>query len=339
MNFKPWLDDLYRFVRFSASGATMVLPVLGAVSVEPRLSPGVMTKLVGVGAAFHVFAYIHNDLCDYELDRTQPLRANYPLIQGRISPLQAGVVTILAVPAAFALQTTGRAPTAPLPPARLALGIAMLALGAYNHWGKRVRWPILTDLIQALGWTALLVAGALQRGKPTRLTALLASYESLVIMLVNGVHGALRDLANDRYRGAQTTAIMFGATVDAHGNLEVPLSMKIYALSLQICLLILPLWSASTNQMALTPAAQRMALGTVTVGTLLTGALLGQGLRGKLRPVDLGMLHLILLLSMPIALVSPGMSPTSRGLLLTVHLVPLLANGMTWQALQRLGRR
>ncbi|WP_129673594.1 UbiA family prenyltransferase [Candidatus Chloroploca sp. Khr17] len=338
MNFKLWLDDLYRFVRFSASGATMVLPVLGAVSVELRLSPGAMAKLVGMGAAFHVFAYVHNDLCDRELDRTQPLRVDYPLIQGRISPPQAGAVAALAVPAAFALQTTGMASTIPLRPARLALGLAVLALGAYNHWGKRVRWPILTDLIQALGWTALLAAGALQCGKPTRLTALLAIYESLVIMLVNGVHGALRDLANDRDRGAQTTAIMFGATVNAHGTMEVPLLMKIYALSLQLCLLILPLWGASTNQMALTPAAQRVALGAVSLVVLLTGTLFGQGLRGKLRPVDLGMLHLILLLSMPIALVSPGMVPTSQGVLLTVHMVPLLANGMTWQALQRLGR-
>ncbi|NTU85807.1 MAG: hypothetical protein HGA45_41835, partial [Chloroflexales bacterium] len=81
--------DIYRFFRVSAFGATAVLPILGAASVDPGLAGRRAAELLGVAAAFHAFAYIDNDICDLEVDRTQPLRAAYPLVRGAVSPRAA----------------------------------------------------------------------------------------------------------------------------------------------------------------------------------------------------------------------------------------------------------
>jgi hypothetical protein len=52
-------------------------------------------------------------------------------------------------------------------------------------------------------------------------------------VLVNGVHGGLRDLPNDLAHGSHTTAIQFGARPAGSGVL-VPASLRRYCWSLQI---------------------------------------------------------------------------------------------------------
>jgi hypothetical protein len=46
------------------------------------------------------------------------------------------------------------------------------------------------------------------------------------------------------------------------------------------------------------------------------------------------MLHLILILSAPVALVAPALNGPARAALLAAHGVPLLANGLTFDALR-----
>ncbi len=329
--------DLYRFFRLSAAGATLVLPLLGAASVERGLTMGRASRLLGVAAAFHAFAYVHNDVCDLEVDRTQPLRAAYPLVRGAITQREAMAIALGAAGAAFAIDAAGDGrPGESLPPAvgrRACLGAALALMGAYNRWGKRASFPPLTDLLQALGWAALIGYGALSEGRPTRLTGLLASYELLLILMVNGVHGALRDLENDAARGARTTAIMLGARQREDGGLAVPAALAAYALALQAALLALPLWGAAANVAGYAPRERRAAVAGAGAVTALTLALLGAAARGGARPADVGMLHLILLLTAPLTLVAPGMRPGPRAALLLSHTLPLLANGMTYEAL------
>ncbi|NTV64297.1 MAG: UbiA family prenyltransferase, partial [Oscillochloris sp.] len=235
------LLDAYRFFRFSASGATAVLPLLGAGSVCSQLEARRTLELLGVAAAFHAFAYVHNDVCDLAIDRTQPLRADYPLVRGAISPRAALTIALACVPTAFAI---GRRDAAP---GRLSLVGAFGLMAAYNRWGKACPFPPLTDLLQGAGWALLIAYGATADGEvPTRLTQLLLAYELLLILMVNGVHGALRDLENDQSCGAQTTAIMFGARQTA-GGMQLPPALLAYALLLQLALLALPIYAASQN--------------------------------------------------------------------------------------------
>ncbi|MBX0328117.1 UbiA family prenyltransferase [Oscillochloris sp. ZM17-4] len=341
--------DAYRFFRFSAFGATAVLPLLGAGSVRPRLGLRPALGLLGVAAAFHAFAYVHNDVCDLELDRSQPLRAEYPLVRGDVSPRAALAVALGCVPLAFVIDawllgderraTNGQQPISHPPssfilhPSSL-LASAFALMAAYNRWGKACPFPPATDLLQGAGWTLLIAYGAAAVGRPAgRLTGALMAYELLLILMVNGVHGALRDIGNDRGRGAYTTAIMLGAAETPDG-LRVPAGLLAYALALQAGLLALPLWAATENL-----GSYRASHGTVVAfgvsGTVgLTVALLAEAARGGARPADVGMLHLILLLSAPVALVAPGLGPPLRAVTLLAHTLPLLANGMTYDALR-----
>ncbi|NNJ10302.1 UbiA family prenyltransferase [Chloroflexales bacterium ZM16-3] len=329
------LLDIYRFFRFSAFGATAVLPLLGAGSVRPKLGWRRTLGMLGVAATFHAFAYVHNDVCDLEIDRSQPLRADYPLVRGDVSPQAAMAVAVGCVPLAFAVDrwaADDRRRDAP--PGRLYLAAAFALMATYNRWGKACPFPPLTDLAQGAGWALLIAYGAAAAGRPAgRLTSALMGYELLLILMVNGVHGALRDLGNDQVCGARTTAMMLGAA-ETPGGLRMPPGLLAYALTLQVALLALPMWAAATN-LGSYPAVPGgvAALGVSSIGGL-TVALLAEAARGGARPADVGMLHLILLLSAPVALVTPGLGRPLRAATLLAHTLPLLANGMTYDALR-----
>jgi 4-hydroxybenzoate polyprenyltransferase len=329
MNITTLLWDLYHFSRFSALGATAALPLLGAGSVSAQLTPRRATGLLAVASAFHLFAYLHNDICDLDLDRTQPRRRHYPLVRGAVQPELALGLALICVPLAFALHTRLVAGDARRPArgdARTSLVAAFGALAIYNRWGKACPFPPLTDLVQALGWAALLRYGALATGgAPTTLTRLLMAYEVLLILMVNGVHGALRDLENDAARGARTTALFLGARME-EGRLRLSPALLVHIVTLQAALLALPLWYVAT----------RSGKGAGGVVALAAGAALslarlardGQASDGA------GMAHLVLLLSVPVALVAPRLAPLPRLALLAAHLVPLLPNGATYAALR-----
>jgi 4-hydroxybenzoate polyprenyltransferase len=342
--------DVYRFTRFSAFGATAVLPLLGAGLAGRRLAPAQIAHLLGVAAAFHVFAYVDNDLVDLDLDRGQPLRAAYPLVRGAVGPRTARAISLGALAAAFLFdqrlrsqvaggrtQGAGITPHAPRstphamisPHTALVLACALMAL--YNRYGKRCPLPPLTDAVQGLGWAALIAYGA--DGRVNRPVAWLMLHELLLILLVNGVHGPLRDLANDAANGARTTARWLGARVDASGALHIPPALGAYALALQSGMagsLIAVLYAVETHT---APQRRAAALG-LGACLSLTGALLGVAARTRAPASVVGMLHLILILSAPVALVAPALNGPARAALLAAHGVPLLANGLTFDALR-----
>jgi 4-hydroxybenzoate polyprenyltransferase len=328
--FRNLLADAYHTLRLSAFGATAALPLLGAAVADRSLDGRRAAGLLGVAAAFHAFAYVHNDFCDLELDRTQPLRAAYPLVRGALNPRSALALALASLPVAYALDMRIAAPER-AGTRRLRLAAALALLAVYNRWGKSCPLPPLTDFIQALGWAALLAYGAAVTGRPDPpLLRLLMAYELGLIMQVNGVHGALRDLANDYTHGAHTTAIWFGARPRPNGGMHVPPLLGAYALTLQAVLFAVPL-----KALGLLPPRQRLpaALG-VGLTTGLTLVLFAAAARKPTRPADLGMLQLILILTAPIALIAPAMAPAPRTLLLLAHSLPLLANAMTYEALR-----
>lgn len=329
------LLDTYRFFRFSAFGATAVLPLLGAGSLRPGLGMRQTLGLLGVATFFHAFAYVHNDVCDLDLDRSQPLRADYPLVRGDISPGAALAIALGCVPAAFVIDAwLVRHDERPAASGRPHLAAAFALMAAYNRWGKAAPFPPLTDLAQGVGWALLVAYGAAATGQaPRKITAALMAYEVVLILMVNGVHGALRDLRNDRARGARTTAIMLGAEETAEG-LRAPPGLAAYALALQATLSALPMWAAAQNLPGHRAAPGSVAAFGVSGIAGLTAALLVAAKAGRARPADVGMLHLILLLSAPVALVAPGMALPLRAATLLSHTLPLLANGMTYDALR-----
>lgn len=210
---RAWVDDVYLTLHVAAMGFSLVLPLLGAAfSGAPIGADGVAWRL-GIAFTFHLFAYALNDVCDLPVDRTEPQRADDPLVRGVIRRGTVLALAMLQLPLLAALWATGGAS----PRTGAALAFAVLSLAAYDRWGKSLRVPLLLDLVQGLGWAALLLAGVPAdlswAGPPATAAVAVVVY----ILLVNGLVGPLRDLANDHAAGAHTTALMLGVRPQGTG--------------------------------------------------------------------------------------------------------------------------
>lgn len=240
---KTWHAFLifHEFIRFAAFGFTVMLPLLGAASVARHLSIAQMLGLIIVALNFHSFSFVFNDVIDLPIDRTQSLRTQSPLVQGIIRPWQALIFAVLQIPVAllitFWLGGNGWA--------YFTLGTGFLLMAVYDVWGKRMVVPFVTDVIQGGGWAMLVLYGASVAGEELNPLALeLFSFMVVYVIMINGVHASLRDLANDLKWGMRSTAILFGARPHHATQVNVPRRLAVYAYALQallIGLLLLPL--------------------------------------------------------------------------------------------------
>ncbi|MEO8083115.1 MAG: UbiA family prenyltransferase [Ardenticatenales bacterium] len=315
------VDGLLRvhFVFFSA-----LLPVLGGVSVRRTLSPGAIAALVAIGLCFHVFAYVLNDVVDLPIDRTQPLRRRDPLVRGVIRPGQALGLALAAVPLGLALTLA--------PPLRggwaaaIALCVGFGCMAVYDVYGKRAAFPPLTDAVQGVAWGSLAVVGALAVGGPTTAgTWVAAAHAALFILLINGIHGGLRDLANDVAGGARTTAIVFGARPRAAGGIDVPPAVAAFAFTVTALVLAVDGAAVWGNAFGYDGATRQAMLAVVGALAVLALGLLGAVLRphGVVFQVGFRLQMFLLLMLLPIVFF-PSLSPAVRwtlGVLLALSVV------------------
>ena len=133
-------------------------------------------------------------------------RANHPLVRGKISPKAALAIALIQIPhvliSAWLAGFSGYA--------FAALMIAIICMTVYDLWGKRIVFPPITDLIQALSWGSLTLYGAWVVGNPSLLTFILASIFIVFILLMNGVFEGVIDIEEDSAAGLRTTAMVFG---------------------------------------------------------------------------------------------------------------------------------
>jgi 4-hydroxybenzoate polyprenyltransferase len=221
-----WILLADRFLRMHYYGFTSSLVLFGAASVQEAPTWTTIVLLLGVAATFHVFAYVQNDVFDLHVDATQPLRRDDPLVAGTIAPWQAKLLAFAQVPlSAVLIREAGGPPGAYLV---MAAGFALMTV--YNLYGKRCPVPPLTDLVQGLAWGSLALVGALLAGgRVTRTTVPAVAYGATFIFLINGVHGGLRDLANDLRCGMTTTASYLGASPRPDGQVESSPALQVFA--------------------------------------------------------------------------------------------------------------
>lgn len=341
-----WAVALYLTIRASALGFTLVLPLVGAASVAAGRSAtpvaaGVdvtMSVLMFVALSFHVFAYVLNDVVDLWLDRHEPLRADSPLVQGAIGRGGLLVLAWAQVPVAFGLAFAHGARGAAL----AMLLIAFAAMAVYDLYGKRCRWPLLTDAVQSVGWCALLGLGAWWNGPVwPPFTGWITAYVFCCVMLVQGVHGGLRDLANDLHGGARTTAVWLGARPGAGSGIEVSGTMAAYAALLQGALWVTAL--AALAALASTPhgaASGAMAVLVTCVLAAATGALVMAYRRraDRRRLIAAGAWNIVCTLLVMPALVLPLLTLAEACTLVAALVLPIVAmlvyNGSHWRLAQ-----
>ena len=80
------LSKVDRFVRIHFLFFTCLWPLLGAISVKPDLSIGELSALMVAALAYHLYAFVLNDVIDLPIDRTQPLMP-YRELPGQVTKL------------------------------------------------------------------------------------------------------------------------------------------------------------------------------------------------------------------------------------------------------------
>ena len=121
-------------------------------------------------------------------------------------------------------------------------------MAVYDAWGKRAAFPPATDLIQGGAWGALVFYGAgMAPAEPDRLTVYLFAFVVVYIVMLNGVHASLRDLANDLAYGMRSTAILLGARPRNAGQLAISRRLRLYAWVLQAASIGLLWWPLLQN--------------------------------------------------------------------------------------------
>jgi len=311
------LIDVCRFFRFSVLGFSIVLPLIGAAAVSRSLTGAQLAMLAAAGVAFHIFAYVSNDVFDLEIDRTQPLRASSPMVRGVVQPRMALAIALLAVPVAMLLHWWSDGP----PRAAAALIAAMLCMLIYNLRGKRLRVPPLSDAVQALGWVALTMYGALAPGEPLTETALWLAVSIFVyVMLVNGLHGGLRDLDNDARHGARTTALYLGARPG-----HLPRVLALYGLALQLALLALAVACVMRNWPAMNRIPMPAMVAAIVAAHLVLFWYGRTALRAVANPPEMiraGVAHLFLsigVVCLPFAFFA---NPLATAVIVALYAVP-----------------
>lgn len=312
------------FVRFALLGGTLVIALLGAGSAAGQVSAVALLWLVVGATGFHNFTYVLNDLIDLPIDRTEPRRAESPLVRGTVRPWQAVLFMLLQVPIPFVM-------TAVLGGGWQAYGVlaaAFLLMAIYDIWGKST-FPLLTDFAQGVSWGCLGLWAALAVGsQATLLTWVLFAYLLIYIMLINGVHGSLRDLSNDSRYAVRSTAATFGARVEGAG-IYVPQRLKQYTRLLQLLLWLIIGWSLLGNWFGYRPLVWGITVALEVVLALLCWWWMNRALSAadeRQQMLANGGLHLMAAFAALVVLFWGYMGMGTAAVLTLLFIVPMLTH-------------
>ncbi len=324
--------QIYLFLRLSTLSFTLLLPLLGAMSGQHELNGQIILLLLPIGLTFHIFAYVLNDVVDLRVDRSEPLRSDSPLVQGKVTPRLALWFALSQAPLAFAIALVAGVSLLAL----TMLCAAFLLLALYDLFGKRCTIPLLTDFIQAAGWCALLLFGTFAAAPTINGDIIyLVVYVLIYVLLINGVHGAVRDLANDLAQQARTTAIWFGARPANATGVQLPVWFIAYAFLLQctmVAVAVIGLESVNYTQQEYWKAAVPVFTTLLASTLMLMGLLFRLSDRRSL--VAFGASHTFVSMAVLPALYLPLLSHSAVATVLAIIFLPTIAmylyNGSHW---------
>ena len=264
---KNW-DTFTIFLRFEYLSVAVIFPLIGSATATTTLTGFQLLGILGGAIAFHIYVSLLNDIIDLPLDRTNPARAAYPLVSGRISLNTALAITLIQIPIAAAIIYWQSGP----PTAYFAMAVALGMMTIYNTWGKRSPFPPAIDVIQGIGFSSLALYGAALTGGLTPLSWMAFALGVIWMVIIN-LLGGLRDLHTDLAFGVNTTPIYFG--MRPHGKEEtLPAFVPYYGYFLQLLMMIggilMILWSSYPIWLSVVLGIVSVSGGAVALFFLIT---------------------------------------------------------------------
>ena len=237
MNFLEKIREFAILIRIQQVG-TSVTPIIGALSVKGNLLD--ITDaffLFIIAMIINIGGQVHNDLCDYQIDKQSKELQQRPLVKGTFSLKDAKIIILFNLflvliilfcfyPSIYAIST---------------ILIGFLFGTLYNIYSKRLPGA---DLFLSISLSLFFLFGAIVVTDDFKgfqdissTTWILFLLVFIHVFLMDALGGGLKDAKNDRKSGARTLAISLG--VKANKELIIPTSYKSIMLLFELATIVL----------------------------------------------------------------------------------------------------
>jgi len=237
MSFLYKLREFAILIRIQQVG-TSVIPLIGALSVKGSALdiPNALLLLL-IAMVINIGGQVHNDLCDYNIDKQSKELQQRPLVKGSFNLKDAKIIIIanliLVLVLIFYFYSSIYA---------ILIILTAFFFGVlYNIYSKKFPGA---DLFLSLSLALLFLFGAIavtenfQGFQDINITTWILFFLIFIhVFLMDALGGGLKDAENDRKSGAKTLAVALG--VKANKELIIPVSYKIIILLFEFSTVLL----------------------------------------------------------------------------------------------------
>jgi 4-hydroxybenzoate polyprenyltransferase len=217
---------------------TSVTPVIGALSVKgSALDLTNAFYLFLIAFIINIGGQVHNDLCDYHIDKHSKELKLRPLVRGTFSLRDAKIIILANLILVLALLVL-------IYPSIYAIPIILIGFffgTLYNINSKRIPGAdifLSVSLMLFFLFGAIVVTEDFQGFQDISATTWILSFIVFIhVFLMDALGGGLKDAENDRKSGAKTLAVTLG--VRANKELFIPLTYWIITLIFELSTIIL----------------------------------------------------------------------------------------------------
>jgi len=219
------IREVLVLIRIQQVGAS-ITAIIGALSIKGMsIELSTVFLLFIIGAIINIGGQVHNDICDYKIDKRSRELRHRPLVKGTISIKSAKIFVLLCLAIVLAILLY-------FYPSIYLISIILISFSIgtlYNIYSKKIPGA---DLFLSASLALFFLFGAISvmdnfQGFQdiTISTWILFSLVFIHVFLMDALGGGLKDAENDRKSGAKTLAVYLG--IKTENGFYIPMSYKL----------------------------------------------------------------------------------------------------------------
>lgn len=264
-----YCNSIANFLRFEYLPGTLIPPFFGALASGVLMKWWLNIGFIAVVLTYHIYGSLQNDLIDLPRDKTNPDRANYPLVKGTISSRVAFLLMCLQPLLLLCFLYLLQAPLA----AYMSIAIALFTITIYNFLNKKSKYPIVMDIIQSVAFCTPIFFGASFAGNIS-IVIYFSFFISFIWMTFLNLLGGIRDLHSDYSFGVNTSPISLGSRPLSEKLIYISAATSAYGYILHLLTLVGGLLLIVTNTFNYSPDATMLLIFLVVLYGIFSSCLL-----------------------------------------------------------------